>query len=89
MLFGRRFGRILYLVNGLLAILIALPLTLEEQPGKLLIMALFFTLFIATWLEMGKREGRALNATLGHTARNVFLFALLLAWLLFSHASAC
>lgn len=88
-LFGRRFGWILYLVNGLLAILIALPLTLEEQPWKLLIMALFFTLFIATWLEMGKREGRALNATLGHTARNVFLFALLLAWLLFSHASAC
>ncbi|MGM9758785.1 MAG: 1,4-dihydroxy-2-naphthoate polyprenyltransferase [Parabacteroides sp.] len=81
-LFGRTFGRIFYLVNGLLAILIALPLTFDEQPWKLLVMAAFFTLFIATWREMGQREGRSLNATLGHTARNVFCFALLLAWLL-------
>ncbi len=78
-LFGRRFGRWLYLFNGLAAFLIVFPLLLSGSVWKGWLTAAFFVLFIATWGELGRREGRALNATLAHTARNLFLFALLLA----------
>lgn len=84
-LFGRRFGRILYLVNGLIALALIFPFLLNASLVFMLLFALFFTLFIKTWQDLRHREGRALNQTLGDTARNVLLFALLLsAFLLFS-----
>lgn len=78
-LFGRRFGRWLYLVNGLLSLLLAFPLLLDTEGSrwKMVLLAGFFVLFIATWRELGRREGRALNRILAHTARNLFLFSLL------------
>lgn len=81
-LFGRRFGRIFYLVNGLIAIAIVLPLVMDGRVWKVGMLGLFFVLFVATWMEMKRFEGRELNKTLAHTARNVFLFALILALLL-------
>lgn len=81
-LFGRRFGRVAYLVNGLIALLLVFPLLLAAPLWLTALFGLFFVLFVATWQEMRKREGRALNATLGHTARNVFLFSLLVSLLL-------
>ena len=81
-LFGRRFGRVAYLVNGLIALLLVFPLLLTAPLWLTALFGLFFVLFVATWQEMRKREGRALNATLGHTARNVFLFSLLVSLLL-------
>lgn len=77
-LFGRRFGRWFYLANGLLAFLIVCPLLFAGSLWKEGLMAALFALFIATWSELKRRKGRALNATLAHTARNLFLFALLL-----------
>lgn len=77
-LFGRRFGRWFYLVNGLLAFLIVFPLLLSASRWKEGLTAAFFVLFIATWRELKQGEGRALNRTLAHTARNLFLFALIL-----------
>lgn len=78
-LFGRRFGRWLYLVNGLLSLLLAFPLLLDTEGSrwKMVLLAGFFVLFIATWRELGRREGCALNRILAHTARNLFLFSLL------------
>ena len=81
-LFGRRFGRVAYLVNGLIALLLVFPLLLAAPLWLTALFGLFFVLFVATWQEMRKREGRSLNATLGHTARNVFLFSLLISLLL-------
>lgn len=81
-LFGRRFGRVAYLVNGLIALLLVFPLLLAAPLWLTALFGLFFVLFAATWQEMRKREGRSLNATLGHTARNVFLFSLLVSLLL-------
>ena len=81
-LFGRRFGRVAYFVNGLIALLLVFPLLLAAPLWLTALFGLFFVLFVATWQEMRKREGRALNATLGHTARNVFLFSLLVSLLL-------
>ena len=81
-LFGRRFGRVAYLVNGLIALLLVFPLLLAAPLWLTALFGLFFVLFVATWQEMRKRDGRSLNATLGHTARNVFLFSLLVSLLL-------
>ena len=81
-LFGRRFGRVAYFVNGLIALLLVFPLLLAAPLWLTVLFGLFFVLFVATWQEMRKREGRSLNATLGHTARNVFLFSLLVSLLL-------
>ena len=77
-LFGRRFGRVAYLLNGLLAIALVFPLIIQLEAFMQVLYGIFFVLFISTWQEMRKLEGRVLNRTLGHTARNVFLFALLL-----------
>ena len=77
-IFGRRFGRVMYLVNGIVALALVLPFLFLASLPFILLFALFFTLFIKTWQDLRHREGKALNKTLGDTARNVFLFALLL-----------
>ncbi|GHU76169.1 1,4-dihydroxy-2-naphthoate octaprenyltransferase [Bacteroidia bacterium] len=76
-LFGRTFGRFFYLANGIIAMGLALPLFLPLSWTILLYVA-FFLLFLLTWRELSQKDGRALNQTLAHTARNVFLFTLLL-----------
>lgn len=77
-LFGKRFGLVAYLFNGILAILIAMPLLIAAPIWIVGLFAIFTVLFTATWLEMKGNEGRALNVTLGHTARNVFFYAVIL-----------
>ena len=77
-LFGRRFGRIFYIANECIALLLTLPLLLYADWWMLFLFALLFTACFYTTRELFTLEGRALNRTLGHTARNVFLYALLL-----------
>ncbi|MDR1203437.1 MAG: 1,4-dihydroxy-2-naphthoate polyprenyltransferase [Tannerellaceae bacterium] len=81
-LFGRTFGKAFYLLNGLLALLIIFPLLIQAVWWIDFLFATFFVLFVATWKELSRLEGRALNKTLGHTARNVFFYTLLLIVLL-------
>lgn len=81
-LFGRGFGRVCYLLNGLVAVLLAMPLLFTAPTWLLFLFGGFFALFYTTWRELYHREGRQLNQTLGHTARNVFFFTLLLSLLL-------
>jgi 1,4-dihydroxy-2-naphthoate octaprenyltransferase len=76
--FGRKFGRYLYLSNGVLAIVFSLPLLLESTFWIASLYIVFFLLFLRTWRELIRLQGRSLNETLAHTARNVFLFTLLL-----------
>lgn len=85
-LFGRTFGKVFYLVNGVIAFLLVMPLLLDAPTRVLLIFAAFFALFIKTWRELCTREGKALNSTLAHTARNVLLFAVLVSSLLLTKA---
>ncbi|WP_080903266.1 1,4-dihydroxy-2-naphthoate polyprenyltransferase [Parabacteroides sp. Marseille-P3160] len=77
-LFGRRFGQVFYLLNGVLAILFALPVLLYKGWNFWFLYAFFFVLFVFTWQDLWRVQGKELNRTLGQTARNVFLFALLL-----------
>lgn len=81
-LFGRGFGKVVYLLNGLVAVLLAIPLLFSAPTWLLFLFGGFFALFYITWKELFHYEGRELNKTLGHTARNVFLFTVLLCLLL-------
>lgn len=76
-LFGRRFGLILYLLNGLIALLLVLPLVsmLPALSWQVGLLGAFFILFYLLWKEMVKTEGRALNKILGKTGMLVFLFS--------------
>lgn len=84
-LFGRRFGRVFYVLNECLAFLLVLPLILNAPWWILFLFGILFALCFYTTRELFTLEGRALNGTLGRTARNVFLFALVLS-LLFVYA---
>ena len=84
-LFGRRFGRVFYVLNECLAFLLVLPLILDAPWWILFLVGILFALCFYTTRELFTLEGRALNGTLGRTARNVFLFALVLS-LLFVYA---
>lgn len=81
-LFGRTFGKVLYFVNCVIAFLLVTPLLFAAPRWMLLLFAAFFAFSMKTWRELCTREGKALNDTLAHTARNVFLFAVLLSALL-------
>ncbi|SEG02171.1 1,4-dihydroxy-2-naphthoate polyprenyltransferase [Parabacteroides chinchillae] len=77
-LFGRNFGRVAYFINGVAALLIVMPLLLSSAWWIHFVFGAFAVLFISTWMELKLYRGRELNKTLAHTARNVFLFSLLL-----------
>jgi 1,4-dihydroxy-2-naphthoate octaprenyltransferase len=77
-LFGRRFGRVFYILNHCMSFLLVFPLLLDAPWWVLFLFAVLFTLCFYTTKELFTLEGRALNRTLGYTARNVFLFALVL-----------
>ena len=77
-LFGRRFGRVFYILNQCMSFLLVFPLLLDAPWWVLFLFAVLFTLCFYTTKELFTLEGRALNRTLGYTARNVFLFALVL-----------
>lgn len=80
-LFGRRFGRVFYILNECVAFLLVLPLVLDAPWWILFLFGILFALCFYTTRELLTLEGRALNRILGHTARNVFLFAAVLSLL--------
>lgn len=82
-LFGRRFGKVFYILNETLAFLLVLPLVLDAPWWIQFLFGILFALCFYTTRELLTYEGRALNRTLGHTARNVFLFAAVLSLLFF------
>lgn len=77
---GERFGRYLYLLLGVAATLLCLPYLADGKPLAALLPLLYLVPHGLTWRKMARlRQGRALNAVLGATSRNMLLFALLLA----------
>jgi 1,4-dihydroxy-2-naphthoate octaprenyltransferase len=77
-IFGKKFGRIFYLINALLAVILACPVYIYRGKGIWLMFAFFLLLELFAWQDLNRLQGRLLNRTLETTARNVFLFALLL-----------
>lgn len=76
---GKKTGLQLYLWCGLLAVALLVPV-LKWWSFALII---YIALHITTFLSMTRKSGRELNHVLGATARNIFVFGLLTAVLLF------
>lgn len=83
-LFGRRFGLVLYLLNGLIALLLVLPLvaSLSAISWQVGLLGVFFVFFYIVWRELAVKNGRELNHTLGKTGLLVFLFSLIVSAIL-------
>jgi len=82
-IFGRSFGRTMYLVNLILAYICAFPVYWYRDWSSSFLFIFFFVLQLFAWQDFIRFNGAELNKTLELTARNVFLFALLMSSLLF------
>ena len=78
-IFGRTAMGWAYLVSGLIAVGIALPVLLQIHPAAIAAPAAYLALHITTWRKLVTLKGAALNPILGQTARNLLIFTLLLA----------
>jgi len=82
--FGEPFGRYLYLFLGVLAVFIACAIRFSDYPIIRLsdyLTILYLILHFFTWRKIGKiRSGKALNALIGETSRNMLFFAILLSF---------
>lgn len=77
--FGEPFGRFYYLAIGIVVTALMFSLFSAVRYFVLVPAIIYLTLHIKTWREMVKIfKGRALNAILGKTSRNMFIMALLL-----------
>lgn len=75
---GETFGRWLYWGLGVVACLLCLPFAHRAQPLAALLPMLYLIPHYFTWRKMVHiRQGRALNAVLGDTSRNILIWGLL------------
>lgn len=77
-IFGRDFMGRAYLLSGLLAMAIMLPLWLRLPLWGLVAPILYLCMHFATWRRVVVCRGAALNPLLGRTARNLLAFTVLL-----------
>ena len=78
-LFGRPFGKWLYLVNGMAACLLCLAFA-QASIWAALLPQLYLWFHYRSWRKMCTIwKGRALNALIGETARNLLILGLLFA----------
>ena len=85
--FGKPFGLVVYLAIGIVVTLlaVALILMLSIHPSiSCLLLLVYPVLHVQAWRKMSCQSGKALNAILGETSRNMFLMALCLALVLVS-----
>ena len=76
---GARNSRILYLAIGFVAFLMGILYLFTGKPFAFLLPIIYLFLHIAAYRKMVMiNEGRALNSVLGTTARNIFIYGLLL-----------
>lgn len=77
--FGEPFGRYYYLAIGIIVSALMIPLFSIAHYFIIVPVAAYLFLHVTTWREMVRIfEGRALNAILGKTSRNMFIMSLLL-----------
>lgn len=75
---GSEHTRFLYLVMGLLAVLLGAVFAVNGHVWAACLPLLYLCLHVRTYQEMVKiNKGKALNAILGKTARNMFVYGLL------------
>ena len=77
-IFGRRAMGTCYLLSGLLAMLLMMPVWRKLGLYSLAVPAVYIALHVATWRKVVASCGAALNPLLGRSAVNLLVFALLL-----------
>lgn len=80
-LFGQKYGRIMYLLNSILAVALAWPVYYHHKMYWPLFL-LFFMLETVTWKQLKYKQGKELNRTLEITAKNVLVYSVLLSILI-------
>ena len=79
-IFGERFGNLFYLFLGVVAWACGLGLAVAGYVWVPVMTALYLPVHYLTWRKMmAINRGRALNAILGQTSMNMFLFGILMA----------
>ena len=77
--YGASAGRMLYLFLGISAVLLCIPFAWRGHIWAAILPSFYLILHLLTWIKIVRIDhGRELNKVLGETARNIFLFALLL-----------
>ncbi|MDR2495805.1 MAG: 1,4-dihydroxy-2-naphthoate polyprenyltransferase [Tannerellaceae bacterium] len=84
-MFGMRFGQMLYMFNNVTAMLLMLILLRGAPAWFVLPYAAVGAMMIRTWRSLCSRSGRELIPVLVHTSRNLLLYALLAAWMAIAH----
>lgn len=76
--YGKEFGLQAYLWLGVVGMMFAIA-SIMCVGNRGVLMVLYLVLHIVTFMKMRKLTGKALNAVLGSTARNIFIYGLLMA----------
>ena len=77
-LFGRKAMGYVYLLSGIAAMVIMMPLWTQLPVYSIIVPFVYLSLHIATWHKLIHSRGAALNPLLGRTAINLFIFTILL-----------
>lgn len=77
-IFGRNVMGKVYLLSGILAMTLMIPLWLALPVWSLPAPVIYILMHIMTWRRLVRSTGAALNPILGETARNLLVFSLML-----------
>lgn len=73
---GRPAVRLVYLLDGIGAVLLMLPAWLSQSSWTLAFLFIFIVLHLSLWKQMGLLKGSALNPLLGKTALLMFFYSI-------------
>lgn len=76
-IFGRRFMSLAYLLSGIAAIAVMIPVWTRLPLWALTVPVVYIALHLKVWLRLRQTTGAALNPLLGSTAVNLLVFSLL------------
>lgn len=76
-IFGRETMSKLYLLSGIIAAALIIPLCINSSPWLIVAPATYLLIHVNLWLKLQQNRGAALNPILGKTAMSMFLFTLL------------
>lgn len=77
-IFGRKVMGIVYLISGILAMILMIPLWMKLPVWSLVLPAVYLIMHVTTWRMVVTSKGMALNPLLGKTAMNLLVFGLML-----------
>ena len=76
-IFGRRFMNLAYLLSGIAAMAVMIPVWTRLPLWALTVPVVYIALHLKVWLRLRQTTGAALNPLLGRTAVNLLVFSLL------------